>query len=211
MAHYIAELIQDAEKALAEERPEKMRACCDAILNLWKHRQTLPDGRRPFLEMEPMLRTLASLDPENSTPRYFRSVRTAAEDAKETDEAISWLQLIDDLDYSARILIRYGLTQAAQKSLNKSMEWVGLAEAAGADEGVEFPLVRIIIQEGSVLEASDPNEEEKKLLENRIGRLRAFSKMALAVASCLQKEVQPAQASGRKKGSKKKTKKAGMG
>ena len=41
MAHYIAELIQDAEKASAEERPAKMRACCDAILNLWKHRHTL--------------------------------------------------------------------------------------------------------------------------------------------------------------------------
>lgn len=203
MAHYIAELIEDAEKARAEERPEKMRACCDAILNLWKHRQTLPDGRRPFLEMEPMLRTLASLDPESSTPRYFRSVRTAAEDAKETDEAISWLQLIDDLDYSARILIRYCLTQAAQKSLNRSMEWVGLAEAAGADEGVEFPLVRIIIQERSALKASDPDEEEKKLFENRIERLQAFAKTAMAVASELRKEVQPAQALGKKKGARK--------
>ena len=203
MAHYIAELIQDAEKASAEERPEKMRACCDAILNIWKHRQTLPDGRRPFQEMEPMLRTLASLDPENSTPRYFHSVRTAAEDGKETDEVTSWLQLIDNLDYSARILIRYCLAQAAQNALDKSVQWIGLAEAAGADEGVEFPLVRIIIQEDSTLKASDPDEEERKRLKNRIMRLQEFAKTAMAVASRLRKQVRPVQASVKKNGAKK--------
>lgn len=202
MAHYIAELIQDAEKASAEERPEKMRACCDAILNIWKHRQTLPDGRRPFQEMEPMLRTLASLDPENSTPRYFHSVRTAAEDGKETDEVTSWLQLIDNLDYSARILIRYCLAQAAQNALDRSVQWIGLAEAAGADEGTEFSLVRIIIQEDSTLKASDPGEEERKRLENRIERLQAFAKTAMSVASRLRKQVRSAQTSGKKKGAR---------
>lgn len=207
MAHYIAELIQDTEKARTEERSEKMRACCDAILNLWKHRQTLPDGRRPFLEMEPVLRAVASLDPESSTPRYFRSVRTAAEDAKETDEAISWLQLIDNLDYSAKILIRYCLTQAAQSALDKSVQWVGLAEAAGADEGAEFPLVRIIIQEDSTLKASNPDEEERKRLENRINRLQAFAKTAMTVASRLQKQVRPVQVSGKKKGARKRERK----
>ena len=207
MAHYIAELIQDAEKASAEERPEKMRVCCDAILNLWKHRHSLPDGNRPFEEIEPLLRALASLDPEDNTPRYFGSVRTVAEDAKEHDETKSWLKLIDDLDYSARILIRYCLTQAAQKSLNRSMEWVRLAEAAGADEGVEFPLVRIIIQDGSALKASDPNEEERKRLENRIERLQAFAKTAMAVASGLRKQIRPTQASSKKKGARKRVRK----
>ena len=150
-----------------------------------------------------MLRTLASLDPENSTPRYFHSVRTAAEDGKETDEVTSWLQLIYNLDYSARILIRYCLAQAAQNALDKSVQWIGLAEAAGADEGVEFPLVRIIIQEDSTLKASDPDEEERKRLKNRIMRLQEFAKTAMAVASRLRKQVRPVQASVKKNGAKK--------
>lgn len=187
MAHYIAELIQDAEKASAEERPAKMRACCDAILNLWKHRHTLPDGKRPFEELEPLLRTLESLDPEDNTPRYFRSVRAVADDAEENDETKSWLKLIDGLDYSAKILIRYSLTQAAQNALNKSVEWVGLAEAAGADESTEFPLIRVIFEEDSVLEVSDPGEKERKRIEDRIERLEAFVKMAMAVVSDLRK------------------------
>jgi hypothetical protein len=190
MAHYIAELIEDAEKASAVERPAKMRACCDAILNLWKYRHTLPDRKRPFEELEPLLRTLKSLDPEDNTPRYFRSVRAAADDAEENDETKSWLKLIDDLDYSARVLIRYCLTQAAQGALSKFMEWVSLAEAAGADEGAELPLIHVILEENSVLKASDPGEEVRKRIKDRINRLEEFAKMAKEVISKLRREVQ---------------------
>jgi len=203
MGHYIAELILDAEKASAKERPEKMRVCCDAILSLWNHRHTFSDGKRPLEECESLLRTLKGLDPEDHTPRYFRSVRTAADDAKENDETKSWLKLIDGLDNSARILIRYCLTQAAQKSLNRSMEWVGLAEAAGADEGTEFPLIRVIFQEDTVFKESDPNENERKLIENRIERLEAFILMAAAVVYELRKKVKPAQVSRKKKRARK--------
>lgn len=167
----------------------KMQVCCDAILNLWKHRHTLPDGKRPFEELEPLLRTLESLDPEDDTPRYFRSVRAVADDTYENDETKSWLKLIDGLDYSARILIRYCLTQAAQNALNKSMEWVTLAQAAGVDEGPEFPLIQVIFEEDSMLKASDPSEEEKKYIEDRINRLESFAKMAMEVVSHLRKEV----------------------
>lgn len=209
MAHYIAELIQDAEQAKREEKPKKMQACCEAILNLWKHRHTLPDGKRPVEEFEPLLRALASLDPENNTPRYFHSVRTAAEDAKETDETNSWLKLIDGLDYSARILIRYCLNQAAQKSLNKSVEWVTLAEASGAEESIEFPLIRVILEEDSVLKGCDPSEEERKRIEDRIGRLEAFAIMAMERVSELRKEVE--QTKGIRQGERGKKKRKDLG
>ena len=75
MAHYIAELIQDAETASEEERLVKMQACNDAILRLWQHRHVLPDGSRPFEELEPLLKTLENLDSENNTFRYFHSTR----------------------------------------------------------------------------------------------------------------------------------------
>lgn len=189
MAHYIAELIQDVEKASAEEKPAKMQACCDAILNLWKHRHMLPDGKRPFEELEPILHTIESLDPEDDTPRYFRSVRAVVDDAEENDETKSWLKLIDGLDYSANILIRYCLTQAAQNALNKSLEWVSLAEATGADESAEFPLVRVMFEEDNVLKASDPDEKERKHIEDRIERLESFAKMAMAVAKELRQKL----------------------
>lgn len=189
MAHYIAELIQDVEKACPEERPAKMHTCCDAILNLWKHRHTLSDGKRPFEELEPLLRTLESLDPEDDTPRYFRSVRTVDSAAEENDKTETWLKIIDGLDYSAKILIRYCLTQATQNAINKSVEWVALAEAAGADEGIEIPLIRMIIDEDNMLKESDPDVKARKRIEDRIERLEGFAKMAMAVVSELRQEV----------------------
>src|SRR5262249_1554821 len=65
MAHYVAELMHGVESAQGEDRLAKMRVCGDAILNLWRHRHELPSGKRPFEEMEPILRALESLDPDN--------------------------------------------------------------------------------------------------------------------------------------------------
>lgn len=189
LSHYIAELIQEAEKAGSEDRPAKMQACCDAILKLWEHRHTLQNGESVFKELEPILRTLESLDPEDDTPRYFRSVRTAADSADKNEETKSWLKLIDGLDYSAKILIRYCLTQAVQSALNQSLEWVSLAQAAGVDEGPEFSLVQVIFEEEDRLKASEPSEKDKKIIEDRINRLEGFAKMAMEVVSVLKKEV----------------------
>lgn len=194
MAHYIAELIQDVKDANQEERSGKMQACSEAILSLWKHRHELPNGKRPFEEIEPILRSLESLDPEDSMPRYFRSVKNTAYDTSDQDEAMSWLNLIDGLDYSAKLLIRYCLTQAAQTALDKSAEWVALAEAAGMDNGIESFIIRVISDEDSLLKASDPGENERKRLQDRIDRLEVFLNLVTIKVSELKQQVQQAQA-----------------
>lgn len=187
MAHYIAELIRDAKKASPEERQAKMEACCDAILKLWNHRHTFSDGKRPFEELDPIIRTLESLNPEDDAPRYFRSLRAAIDKIEEEDEIKSWLKLIDGVDYSAKILIRFCLIQASQTAINKSAEWVTLAEEAGFDDGIEIPLIHMIWDEDSMLE--DPDEQAKKRIEDRIERLENFAKLALNMASDLRQKV----------------------
>ena len=187
MAHYIAELIDDAENAHADERPAKMRACSEAILSLWKHRHELPDGRRPFEELEPILRALESLDPDEDTPRYFRLARSAA---KEDCEEKSWLQLINSLDYSARLLIGYCFIRAAQTTIDKATEWVALAEKAGTDDGVEFPTIRRIIDEKTLLTNINLDEITKERLRDRIARLNNFIEMANTYALELQQQIQ---------------------
>lgn len=189
MAHYIAELVHDAENASAEERPAKMRACSDAVLSLWKHRHELPTGKRPFEKIEPILKTLESLDPDDETPKYFRSVRRSIEEADGENGTLPWLKLIEGLDYSARALIRYCLTQAALVTLDKSVEWVQLARVAGADEGIESSIVRFIGNEAYLLRDDDPNEMEKKELEDRIAKLESFIKIADQVASELRQNI----------------------
>lgn len=39
------------------------------------HRAAFPNGKRPFEDLEPVMRAIESLDPEDDTPRYFRSAR----------------------------------------------------------------------------------------------------------------------------------------
>lgn len=189
MAHHIAELIHEAENASAEERPAKMQVCSEAILNIWRYLHELPDGKRPFEELEPILRALESLDPDDDTPRYYRSARSAAEEEEEDSAAKSWLQLIDGLDYSARLLIRYCFTRAAQTTLDKAAEWVELAEAAGADDEIEFPIIRVVVAENNLLTKSDPDEIEKEQLQDRINRLEGFIEMANALAFELRQRI----------------------
>lgn len=189
MAHYIAELIQDAEKSNLEERPAKMQACSEVILSLWKHQHELPNGKRPFEELEPILRTLESLDPDDDTPRYFRSVRAASDDADESDETKIWLKLIDELDYSARMLILYCLSRAAQTALDKSAEWVVVAEVAGVADSIEFPVVRVILDESNLLKELNSDEITRKRLEDRIDRLENFTKKAIALTSELRQQL----------------------
>lgn len=189
MTHYIAELIEGAENATAEDRPEKQAKCAETILALWKHRYELPNGKRPFEEFEPIFRVIESLDPDSDTPRYFRAVRNASDKSEVNTVAKKWLELADGLDYSAKVLIRYCLAQASQDALDKSQEWVKLAELAGLEDGIEYPVIRFITAENELANASGTDERARKKLEDRINRLNAFQNMADALESELRQKL----------------------
>jgi len=189
MAHYIAELVDEAKTAKVEDRPAKLARCADAILKLWEHRHQLPDGKRPFEELEPIMRALASLDPADDTPRFYRTQRAAINKTKESKETVKWLELADGLDYSARSLIRYCLAQAAQTAVDKAKAWVKLAEKAGAEVDIDLPVIRFVSNENDLSNADKLNKVEQNLLENRIKKLDGFKKMADALASDLRQQL----------------------
>lgn len=148
MAYYIAELIQRAETAEPNNRVVDLAKCAEAILEIWKHRSHFPAGKRPLEDFEPILRTLEDLDPDRDMHRYFVSLRRAAAEDEETSEASEWLRKADELDYSARILIRYCLARAAQDATDKNREWVALAQNADVEEGVDSVIVRCCSKKG---------------------------------------------------------------
>jgi hypothetical protein len=82
------------------------------------------------------------------------------------------------------------LSQAAETAIDKSAEWVRLAQAAGADEGVEFPVVQVIFRDKTEGSPSDENAKARKRAENRIARLEAFSKMSAEVVLTWRKQLQ---------------------
>jgi hypothetical protein len=117
---------------------------------------------RPFRELGGISRALESLDLEGNTLRYHRSPLDLAEEEGESAEAREWLGAAKSMDYSARILIRYCLACAAESVLDKSKQWVSLAEAAGMDKGFEFPIVRFVDSETALLETDHPDNKTAK-------------------------------------------------
>jgi len=189
MAHYIAELIHNAEIANEENRDEQRSKCAGAILELWSHYTAIPNGKRPFQDYDPILRTLESLDPNSNIPRYFRPVREAAAKQQKDTESTTWLESADKVDYTARLLIRFCLTCAARDAIEKSKEWVTLAEAAGVTNDSYFSVIRFVSNEAKLSGEETATNEERKEIESRIKRLEDFVNLAKMLSDHLQEKL----------------------
>ena len=175
MAHHIAELIYDAEHCTDDiVRTAKQAEIRDSIWSFWSNRYELPIGTRPFQELEPILRTLKDLDPENEQPRFFSPYRDLINVEKETSEVQKWLTAAKDIDSAAKILIDYCLSLAAENAIDKSQEWVKLAQKAGLDEDVDLLEICIFQLRGNPANTDDTNNAQRRILEKRQKRLEAF-------------------------------------
>jgi hypothetical protein len=183
MAHHIASLMQAAEAADADERAAAAQSCFDAILRLWEHRYELPDGKRPFGDLEPVMRAVASLDPDDRTPRYFRAPQQAARDDEPGSKSQEWLTTAAGLDYSAKLLIGQCLMEAAREAVDKSKPWIALAETAGVGDGLPEIIIRYVSAEDSLGKDVDLHEKARTELKDRIHRLEAFMLMAGGVVA----------------------------
>jgi hypothetical protein len=181
MAHHIAELIHDAETATGDARDEKLRQCRAAILELWKTRHELPTGSRPFEDYEAIFKALASLDPENSTPRYYRPPRGPS--TREEDEnAAQWLDLVEGLDSSARILIEFCFSKAGETASAKAREWIEIVKGEFSEEKDVAIIIKLTTTMDDLTE-SPKDDAVRKMLEDRLGRLESFRDLANAAAS----------------------------
>ena len=185
MAHYIAEKMEDAEAATGEACNRKMSECSDAILKLWAHRNELPDGKRPFEEFGQIFRVLQSLDLDDPTPRYFRQTRSAAEQDDKGDATKQWLNIASGVDDAARGLIRYCLAIAAQEAVDKSRDWVALAEAIAEEEEIDIRTVRAIVEDVEVLHSENPDDAARAKIEDLLKGLETFTALSCALSSHL--------------------------
>lgn len=189
MAHYIAELIQKAERSPSTSKAQAKNNCFRAILDLWSHRSELPNGKRPFEELEPIVRAIQSLDPDDNTPRYFRLARPAGKSERKT-ETDSWLKLASGLDETAKTLIGYCLGEAARNHEDKSHNWVKLAEAAGAEEASPEIVIRFISSSAKMSSTPDPKAVWRNRLNARLKKLEGFITLAKTVCSEWQAQLE---------------------
>ena len=191
MAHYIAEKIEDVAAANGEEaRGHKMSECSEAILKLWAHRRELPNGKRPFEDLEPIVRVLKSLDVDDTTPRYFCQARSAADQNDENDSSPQWLDIASGLDDTARILIRYCLGMAAKEAVDKSREWVALAESIAEEGDIDIKIVRFIKDDTDVLNSENPDDAAKVKIQDLLKRLEGFVASSSMMSSHLRQQLE---------------------
>ncbi|CAN0623068.1 conserved protein of unknown function [Burkholderia multivorans] len=187
MAHVIAERMDAAERASPEARASAQDACARAIFSLWERRNSLPPHMRPFRELEPLLRTLASLDVDSGSRfRYFR--RHPSDEVLEGPgvEENRFLDAAVNLDYSARALIQYLLSAAAQEAAEKAIPWIDAAIDAEADAALELRIVEFV--SGDTKSPSADGVERKALLD-KIEKLEIFSQLARSVAAELRSQL----------------------
>jgi len=190
MAHYIAELLATVEGTCGDERITAEKRCFEAILALWEHRSEYPGNKKPFSDLAPVIRAVESLDPDDNTPRFFRSAFPDDDESKNIDpDAREWIKVASGLDYTAKLLIGDCLREAAGKAVDNCQRWAALAAAAGAEPGVPEVIVRFIVDDDAALQESDPNITQRRHIEGRLERLAAFAKFAARLESAYRAEL----------------------
>ena len=72
MAHYLAELISEAENgSTAAKRIKARKEAAATILKIWDHRTSLPGKAYPLAPYRDVLRVIDRLQPDSNTFRYF--------------------------------------------------------------------------------------------------------------------------------------------
>ncbi|WP_147477237.1 hypothetical protein [Corallococcus sp. AB038B] len=187
MSHYVAELIEAAKEASGGSRAAAQEACAKAILDLWEYRATFPDRLRPFKELDPVLKVLASLDVKRPGYRYHQAALHEAATAQADEDTKRWLDLAIGIDFAARLFIATALRSAAERAASTTAPWVELAAQAGAEEGAERALVDFVLsEEGEGDEAPDTGAAQ---LREQLAKLESFTKLAGAFASDIRKEL----------------------
>lgn len=170
MAHHLARLIEAARTSPSDERANAEERCFAAVLEVWRHRNCLPRGSRPFEPAERLLDVIEALDPDAPRPFYNR-VALDWEDfdgvdrSNETEKQL--LDVVREFDQIARTVLQHLLVRAAECLPAETFEWVRKAKAARLGERDLIAIERILVKSG------DLGDVERQRQDARINALRA--------------------------------------
>lgn len=186
MAHLVAEKISAAEDASESARDSAAAECVDVILKLWSHRYTLPPYMRPLRELDPLLRILKYLGVNEADElRYFVTPPSCEHLDGATEDEKKLFEFAIGIDHSARELIRYTLSVAAEKSVNRVKPWLEETLKSGLEATVELRVSEFVAE--GLLEHQEKTKQQAVL--NRIDRMESFAEAALLLAADLRKTL----------------------
>ena len=125
---------------------------------------------------------LQSLDPNDTTPTLFSSGKIGGDQDDKDDSTKQWLRIASGIDDMARALIRYCLAIAAQEVVDKSREWVALAEAVSEEDDIDIRTVQSITEDVNALVSENPDDSERAKIEDM---LRDWKHSPISLVHCL--------------------------
>lgn len=179
MAHVLAERIHAVEAAPPAERIAAQNSCAELVFQLWAKRYSLPPRLRPLKKLEPLLRTLDSLDATHG-PR-FRFMHEPLADVEVEEDVAKLLGLAVKLDDASRILVQYFLAAAAEQASVESKPWIQSAVDAEADVTLEVRIISFV--NGGLDRSSDEAKFVREKLLDKIQKLETFASAAAAHAA----------------------------
>lgn len=167
-----------AAKAVAEER------CFHAILALWSHRNSLPDGLRPFEGFEPILRALAKLDPDAHRSAYLAEFGPSRTTGGAT-EVETLAEMAISIDRAARIVIDFVLSEAAGKVTSAEVKTM-LENALPTSLKGDIDSIHEITRRRELLEkGGDLQADENERRRERIAQLDKFCDLCKVIRKTL--------------------------
>lgn len=195
MAHYIADLIVQAEREPAKaKKATAEKVCFEAIAKLWQHHSGFPKGKRPFEHLDSIIETISTLNPENETPRYYVNCYPDHNDTTDSSEQQKWLNKAKILDDSAKTLIKYCLCRAADGEIDKSKSWVKAVSSIENSNNLEI-IINFISTEHESNEMSAKNEMLLRAMRDRIDKLQAVSVVVDNLKQIFEGDIQSLSAS----------------
>jgi hypothetical protein len=194
MSHYIAEQMVVAENATDATKAEAEERCFRAILSLWEHRSSLPNGHRPFESFEPIFESLVRLHPDEPRPFYLSSQLTERME-DETNDVKSFVQTALAADLAARAIIDVLLAEATQRATSSSVRaWLENALSPSLVSDLRASDIGVVVKlkvraEQLAAPGQSEDQEVRKNIERRIEKLDCFVAMCQFVRSELAKRL----------------------
>ena len=185
MAHYVAELIEDAKKATGPNAASARKKCAAAILEVWERRSDWPRAVKPFSDLDAVARTLAALDPEAEQPIFRAGLWGDIDAQAETPTVKELLETAKGVHIAARELIDDLLLVAAGSAINVSAPWVALAQKPPF-RGFEIDFIDEL---GEAAAGRRRCLRERERLVARIERLENFVSSADKTAELLRQQI----------------------
>ncbi len=159
MCHYLAEVIARAETAEDSERNAAEQECFRTILQLWKHRASIPSTRRPLASFDPIFQTLARLQ-DHTHFMFFEHAES------QTDASLGmWLDLAAKVDHTARDLIDWCIANATVEAAAEDGAWATDPTARMLDDGPDMQAARLLLQNMRVLVGTEEQLAEQRAKE----------------------------------------------